>query len=160
MPIKSNLMKLIPAGLVADGCEVVGRALVVEARSVGADAACPDCGVISERVHSRYRGTLRDLPAHGRRVVVRVSVGRFRCSEPACMRQTFAEPLASAVDGRYARRTSRSDRLVHQIAVALGGRPGERLTTRLCLGGSRDTLLRLIRRANVDLLEARLMSAA
>lgn len=146
MSIKSNLMKLIPAGLVADGYEVVGRALVVEAHSVGADAACPDCGVVSERVHSRYQRALRDLPAHGWRVVVRVSVRRFRCSERACMRQTFAEPLASAVDGRYARRTSRSDRLVHQIAVALGGRPGERLTTRLCLGGSRDTLLRVIRR--------------
>jgi len=146
MSIKSNLMKLIPPGLVADRCEVIDRALVVDAHSASADAACPDCGVVSARVHSRYRRTLRDLPAHGRRVVVRVGVRRFRCSEPGCRRKTFAEPLASTVDGRYARRTARSDRLVHQIAVALGGRPGERLTTRLCLGGSRDTLLRLIRR--------------
>jgi len=146
MSIKSNLMELIPPGTVADRCEVIDRALVVDARSAAPDAACPDCGVVSERVHSRYRRTLRDLPAHGRLVIIRISVRRFRCSEPDCRRQTFAEPLAGVVDGRYARRTSRSDRLVHQIAVALGGRPGERLTMRLCLGGSRDTLLRLIRR--------------
>lgn len=57
-----------------------------------------------------------------------------------------AEPLVGAVEGRYARRTARSDELIHQIALAMGGRPGERLTTRLCVGGSRDTLLRLIRR--------------
>jgi transposase len=95
---------------------------------------------------SRYRRTLRDLPAHGRRVLVRVSVRRFRCAEAECQRKTFAEPLADAVDGPYARRTARSDQLIHQIALALGGRAGERLTTRLCVGGSRDTLLRLIRR--------------
>jgi len=146
MSVKSKLMKLIPAGLVAERCEVTDGALVVAARSGAVDAPCPDCGVVSGRVHSRYPRTLRDLPAHGKRVVIRVSVRRFRCAEPACRRQTFAEPLAGVVDGRYARRTARSDHLAHQIAVVLGGRPGERLTTRLCLGGSRDTLLRLLRR--------------
>jgi transposase len=35
---------------------------------------------------------------------------------------------------------------MHEIALALGGRAGERLTTRLRVGCSRDTLLRLIRR--------------
>ena len=146
MSTKSNLMKLIPAGLVAERCEIVDRALVVDARSADWYAACPDCGVVSERVHSRYQRTLLDLPAHGRRVDIRVSVRRFRCGEPLCKRKTFVEQLANVVNERYARRTSRSDQVVHQIAVALGGRPGERLTTRLCLGGSRDTLLRLIRR--------------
>ena len=146
MSIKSHLMKLIPPGLVAERCEILDRVFVVDARSADWNAACPDCGVVSERVHSRYRRSLLDLPAHGRRVDIRVSVRRFRCGAPLCRRKTFVEPLSNVVNGRYARRTSRTDQVVHQIAVALGGRPGERLTTRLCLGGSRDTLLRLIRR--------------
>ena len=146
MSIKSNLMKLIPPGLVADRCAVEDKEIRVQAHYRSPDAACPDCGVFSGQVHSSYERTLMDLPAHGRRVLIRVTIRRFRCSEGACARKTFAEPLAGIVDGRFARRTARSDQLVHQIALALGGRPGERLTTRLRLGGSRDTLLRLIRR--------------
>lgn len=154
---KSKLMKLIPPGLVASRWVVEGDDLIVDADSATEDAVCPACGSVSRQVHSRYRRTLRDLPAHGRRVLVRVSVRRFRCAEAGCPRKTFAEPLADAVDGPYARRTARSTQLMHQIAPALGGRAGERLTTRLCVGGNRDTLLRLIRRraaANDDAAEA------
>jgi len=143
---KSKLMKLIPPGLVASRWVIEDDNLIVDAHSACVDAACPACGVVSRHLHSHYHRTLRDLPAHGRRVLIRVSVRRFRCTETGCARKTFAEPLAAAVDGPYARRTSRSDELIHQVALAMGGRPGERLTTRLCIGGSRDTLLRLIRR--------------
>jgi transposase len=143
---KPSLMELIPPGLMLERCEDRDGDLVVHARSASRDAACPDCGVVAMSVHGRYLRTLHDLPAHGRRVIIRVTVRRFRCRERACQRRTFAELLASAVDGRYARRTARTDQVVHQIAIALGGRPGERLTARLCLGCSRDTLLRLIRR--------------
>jgi hypothetical protein len=54
--------------------------------------------------------------------------------------------LAGTVEVPYARRTTRTDLLVHQIALALGGQSGERLTARLSLRWSRDTLLRIIRR--------------
>lgn len=102
--------------------------------------------MVTGHVHSRYRRTLQYLPAHGRRMVIQVKARRFRCREAACPRKTFCEPFEGVIDGRYARRTARSEGLVHQIALAMGGRPGERLTARLCIGGSRDTLLRLIRR--------------
>jgi transposase len=125
---------------------VDGDELVVDAVGAGDDAACPECGVVTGQVHSRYRRTFQDLPAHGRRMVIQVRARRFRCREAACPRKTFCEPFEGVVDGRYARRTARSEGLVHQIALAMGGRAGERLTTRLCIGGSRDTLLRLIRR--------------
>ena len=46
----------------------------------------------------------------------------------------------------HARRTSRLDRLVHGIGIALGGRPGERLAARLSMPVSADTLLRTLRR--------------
>jgi transposase len=143
---KSSLQKLIPPGLVANQWVVDGDDLVVDAMAAGKDAACPECGVVTGQVHSHYQRTLHDLPAHGRRMVIRIKTRRFRCREAECPRQTFCEPLDAVIDRRYARRTARSETLVHQIALALGGRPGERLTARLCIGGSRDTLLRLIRR--------------
>mgnify|MGYP003571064901 CR=1 FL=1 len=147
---KSSLLKLIPRGLVANRWAVDGDELIVNAVGAGGDAACPDCGVASDHLHSRYQRTFQDLPAHGRRMVIRVTARRFRCREAECPRKTFSEPFTGVTAGRYARRTARSETLVHQIALAMGGRPGERLTTRLCVDASRDTLLRLIRRRAQD----------
>jgi transposase len=146
MSVKCDFHEIIPAGLVLDGYEIRDAELVIQARSAACDDGCPDCGVVATSVHSRYLRTLHDLPAHGRRVIIQVTVRRFRCREAACARRTFAERLAGTVEAKYARRTKRTDLLVHQIALALGGRPGERLTARLSMRWSRDTLLRIIRR--------------
>ena len=58
----------------------------------------------------------------------------------------FAEPLAETVAPRAARRTSRLERIVHHLGIALGGRPAASLARRLMLPVSRDTLLRVVRR--------------
>jgi len=99
---KSKLMQLIPPGLMASGWTVEGDDLIVDAHSISKDAACPGCGVVSRHLHSRYQRTLRDLPAHGRRVLIRVSVRRFRCAEAGCPRKTFVEPLANTVEVKAA----------------------------------------------------------
>ena len=77
MSIKSKLMKLIPSGLVADHCALEGEDIKVQAHCRSSDAACPDCGVLSSRVHSCYERTMRDLRAQGRRVLIRVRIRRF-----------------------------------------------------------------------------------
>src|SRR5215211_5823159 len=52
--------------------------------STAATAACPRCGTPSDRVHSHYRRTVADLPAHDRPLVLRLVVRRFRCIDPGC----------------------------------------------------------------------------
>jgi len=119
--------------------------LIVHAHGEEASGTCPGCGVLSASVHSRYVRSPRDFPAYGRELVIRLTVRRFRCSVPSCNRKTFVEPFAPDVIAARARRTSRLDRLVHCIGVVLGGRPGERLTERLSMPVSADTLLRTLR---------------
>ena len=46
--------------------------LVAKART----AACPRCGTPSDRIHSRYRRTVADLPCRGRPVALRLVVRR------------------------------------------------------------------------------------
>jgi hypothetical protein len=43
----------------------------------------------------------------------------------------FTERFAAGGVASHALRTGRLDQLVHAIAIALGGRPGERLAVRL-----------------------------
>ena len=44
-----------------------------------------------QRLHSRYQRILADLPWQGRPVALQVVARRFRCLNPSCARQTFAE---------------------------------------------------------------------
>lgn len=107
-------------------------------------AACPDCGQVSERVHSRYQRTLADLPWHGVSVRLRLQTRRFFCTNSACQRRIFTQRLPALV-APYARRTLPLQEALHIIGLALGGRAGARLIQGLGLMVPRDTLLRLVR---------------
>jgi transposase len=103
--------------------------------------ACPDCGIISGRVHSQRIRVLRDLPWQGRPVSLRVRCRRFRCATPSCARHTFTERLGD-VARVNARRTERVRVLHRCIGLAVGGEAGTRLVERLAIPISADTLLR------------------
>lgn len=140
-----HLGSVIPPGLVVDHIEV-GAGLTITARPKIASARCPRCEGVSSRMHSRYTRTLSDLPVAGRRVVITVSVRRFRCIEPKCRTKVFAERLEPDLATAYARRTGRLETLVHHLGLALGGRPAESFARRLMVPASRDTMLRTVRR--------------
>ena len=112
-------------------------------------SACPLCGTLSDRVHSRYTRTLADLPWQGRAVAVQVQARRFRCAAAGCPRQVFAERLPGVARPR-GRRTARLADIQRHIGFALGGEPGSRLAARLSMPASGDTLLRLVRAAELE----------
>lgn len=87
-----------------------GRRIVVEATS---PPGCPGCGVIAEKVHSRRRQRVRDVPVAGATTVVWAK-RRWFCSEAACGRGTFAESTLQVPKG--ARSTQR---LKDQVTAAV-----------------------------------------
>jgi transposase len=109
-----------------------------------ATACCPVCQHPSTRVHSRYVRSLADLPWSGTMVRLRLHTRRFFCSSPACSRRIFTERLP-ATTTPYARRTLRLNEALQLIGFALGGEAGARLSSRLGMTVSGDTLLRRIR---------------
>lgn len=108
-------------------------------------AACPSCGQLSRRAHSRYHRRLADLPWHGVTVRLRLQTRRFFCTNAACKQRIFTERLPALVKP-YARRTLQLQEALHFIALALGGRAGARLAEELGVMAQRDTLLRLVRK--------------
>ncbi|WP_333968626.1 transposase family protein [Bradyrhizobium sp. CCBAU 45384] len=68
-----------------------------------------ECGTVSRRVHSRYRGRVTDLPLSGRIVQLVVIARRFRFDAVLCGRQIFTERFAEGVLAPSARRTARLD---------------------------------------------------
>ncbi|MFZ6765289.1 transposase family protein [Pseudoroseomonas sp. WGS1072] len=101
-----HLLPLIPAGLLVRQILPSPDGLIIVAASRAGTAACPDCGILSAAIHSRYERHLQDLPWQGRRVILRIQARRFRCRNPDCRRQTFAERLVEGAAGA-ARRTCR-----------------------------------------------------
>ncbi len=145
----TRVLPLIPAGLAV--LEVVSTAnhVVLTSSPQQPSAACPTCARVSQWLHSRYQRTLADLPWQGRPVALQVQARRFRCLNPSCARQTFAERLAGVAPAS-ARRTKRLGDLQGHLAHALGGEAGRRLAERLAMPVSADTLLRMACTASND----------
>jgi transposase len=115
-----------------------------EVEAVGSDrAACPDCGEVSHSRHSRYWRRLRDLPVQGITVNVRLQLGRWRCRSGECRRGIFVERI-TGVAAPHARQLSRLGEVRVLIGRAMGGRPGERLMSRLGMSTGRQTILRQV----------------
>jgi hypothetical protein len=100
--------------------------------------------VVSGRAHSRYQRRLADLPVAGRLVELRLTVRRFFCLNTACGRRTFVEQIAG-LTRRRARSSEPLRTTLTSIGLALAGRAGVRLATKVGIRTSRNSLLRLVR---------------
>ena len=89
---------MIPTCATAVGLSITSRfvgpdLVLLAAATTASEAECPACHTRSSHVHSYYLHTVADLPAHGRRVVWRVTARRFRCRNVGCPRAVFCERL-------------------------------------------------------------------
>ena len=116
------------------------KLLTITARALTPTSACPSCDQASTHVHSYYTRSPQDLPISGQRVQLVLRVRRFRCPNPQCCRQTFAERLPHVPI--WARQTSRLGMILESIAIVLSGQAGSRLADQLAMPVSADTLLR------------------
>jgi transposase len=107
---------------------------------------CPLCGRRTRRVYSRYQRTLADLPWGEHAVTIRFDARRMFCDNTGCKRRIFTERVPHLA-APWGRRTTRQAARLTAIGLSLGGAAGARLDQRLGLTASRNTLLRLVRRA-------------
>ena len=138
--------ELLPPGFSAVDASSDGDSTIITIRATSAVSACPSCGAISDRVHSRYPRRVADLPIAGQRVVLVLHARRFCCDALRCARRIFTERFDDNILKPWARRTARLDQIVHCLALALGGRPAASFARRLSMPVSNDTLLRAVRR--------------
>jgi transposase len=137
---------VLPAesGLAVTSITLTPKLIAIAASATPSSAECPACGTQSDRIHSHYVRTVADLPWQGRRVVLRVTVRRFRCRAAGCERTVFCERLPAVLTA-HARTTDRMTAAHRAIGFALGGEAGSRLAERLAAPTSPDTLLRRVR---------------
>jgi transposase len=125
---------------------VTADAGAVHAEPTATTTACPRCGVVAARVHSRYARTITDLPVHGRRTTLVVTARRFFCDHPHCPRSVSCGRLPQLA-APHARTTGPLAESHRAIGFALGGEAGSRLARKLAVPTSPDTLLRRVKAA-------------
>ena len=133
------------SALVIEDVEDAGEVIVVRMRTGGGAVSCPGCGAETGRVHGYHERTAADVPADGRRVVLKVRARRMRCPVTGCGVQTFREQVPGVLE-RYQRRTVRLTGQVSVVARALAGRASARLLPALGTAVSRHTALRALLR--------------
>jgi transposase len=141
------------AGLALSNITVDKQTIVLEIQIVTSQAPCPTCGVVSDRVHSRYTRHPQDLAWAALSVRWHLRVRRFRCLNPVCPQQLFAERLPDILPPD-ARRTERLTEALRQLALTAGALAASRLSTKLGGSSSASTLLRILRSTNLPESEA------
>ncbi len=139
------LFMLFPhlAGLRVERVEDVGDAVVIWACCRAPQARCPLCGSVSSRVHGGYARVVADGAAGGRPVLIILSVRRFRCLDPVCVKVTFAGQ-AEGLTGRYRRRSVPLPGMLAGFGLELAGRAAARLAGALGVPVHSSTVLRLV----------------
>jgi len=89
-----------------------------------------------------------DLPSSRRPIWLVLQVRHFRCSNCACPRKTFAEPLADLLLPR-AQRTSRLRESLRELGEEGGGQAGARMSKQQGMACSASTVLRLLRHSSL-----------
>lgn len=83
----------LPGYRVIDAVDLPSGGRRVKVTPVDVDDGCPECGVVSRRVHAWVLQRVRDVP-HAGRVEVVVRKPRMVCLEPLCRRRTFTPASA------------------------------------------------------------------
>src|SRR5258708_24454374 len=130
----------LPEGLRIEWVEPQGADLSVGVISLLPSSCCPLCAQASSQVHSQYQRTLRDVPCGGRKVVLHLSVRKFFCRNPDCVRNIFTETLPSFVQP-WAQATTRLFEAGQAIGLATSGELGTRLADRIAMFTSPTPIL-------------------
>jgi transposase len=141
----SRLPMFLPkgCGLHIDAFVPQATGLTLHISATRRTGACPLCGQRSNRVHSTYERTLRDLPWCGTTLILHVRIRRYVCGALQCPRRIFAERFPDLASPR-ARLTERLRAALQGVGLALGGQAGARLADYLGMRVSGKTILRLV----------------
>lgn len=139
-----RLLPVVPHQFVVEQVVTCVDRVTVVCRTRNVAARCPACREASTRMHSHYRRRLDDLPSQGLPVTICLQVRRLRCTNQRCAQRIFAERPGDAVLA-HARKTVRLLDIQRSVGLALGGEAGARLSDRLSMPVSADTMLRIVR---------------
>ena len=124
--------------------------VVLSVQSRTKECCCPSCNILSSKLHSYYFRKLKDQPAFSNKVSLRLRAKKWYCSNSQCSRKIFTERFQQFFKP-YKRTTHRLQEKLLNIALLVGGRPGEKLCRTLNISVSSSSLIRIIHQQSVPI---------
>lgn len=141
--------KLHLTGFHQESLSPINGSYYVTLSSTRQGARCPVCGQFSNHVKGCYQRSLQGLEIAGHPLTLMVNVRKFRCSNTACQRKVFSEPL-SALASSYARNTRKVEERIRSMSLKTTSRIASNLLHEQNIFCSQSSCLR---RANSCLKE-------
>jgi transposase len=127
----------------ADSIEVHDQTIIVYLHTTSPTAACPQCGTVGSRVHSRYQRTIADVAFGRRNLVLKLLVRKWICPEASCSRHIFAERFPELVQ-RYARMTDRLIKALQSAGVITNGADAAQIASSFGVPTTAKTIIRRV----------------
>ena len=143
-----QLSSLYPIDLSVDDVTINKSTIVIRLISTKSGCRCPSCKRMSNRVHSQYQRTLKDLPVMDKKVVIRIQTRKFFCDNPNCESEVFTERFDSLIKP-YARITDRLTKYLELIGFAVNAEIGSILSKQILADVSSDNILRTVKQAEL-----------
>ncbi len=89
-----SIIKMLDKTLDYVSHELVEDTLYITVISNLENVKCPDCGVESNKVHSKYKKSFQDLPIQGKKVIIIIKNRNMFCINQDCKRYTFSEKFS------------------------------------------------------------------
>lgn len=113
--------------------------------SVSGSACCPQCGIISKRVHSSQKRSARDLPILGKPVMLQIIQKRYFCDNKDCVVDIFTE--RNELINHYSQFTTRCREYMLAIATHVSCEATVKILAYQGIRVSGDTLLNMLKAA-------------
>ena len=145
-----ELSTLFPSDLSISDIIVQGSNVIVKIISTKSECICPNCKQTSDRVHSQYQRTIKDLPIINRKVVINLQTRKFFCDNPNCKTKIFTERFQSLIKP-YARRTDRLNKHLELLGFIVNAEAGSILSKQILADISPDSMLRLVKQIELTI---------
>lgn len=112
------------------------------------ESKCPCCEEKSDKIHSRYRRKLLDLPMLDKSTKIILNSRRFFCNNPNCSRKIFSEQFKGFIT-RYKRTIKRLSNYLFRLGLSQSASQACRLLGRL-IPISVSSILRIVKNHSIN----------
>ena len=86
-----SIIKMLDTSLEYISHELIDDTLYITVISNKQDLKCPNCGTVTNKVHSRHSKSFQDLPIQGKKVILLLKNRNMFCVNEKCSKYTFSE---------------------------------------------------------------------
>lgn len=90
-----GIIKLLDFDLECNECKIKNDKIIMRIFSTKQQIECPDCGIMSSRIHSTYQREIQDIPLHDKQTTLLLNTRKVYCDNPECTTEHFQNDSTS-----------------------------------------------------------------